>query len=386
MQDVVAGATTASVPNQIAFARIAIIDDDEINVQMITRRLERLGFRTLIGFSDPTKAIEALEEFQPDVVLLDVVMPDLSGPELLQQMRQHPLLCDTPVITLTASRDRDARLQIIELGVSDFLNKPVDEIELSTRLRNVIEAKRYREYLAQSAEELETAVRQRTQELETSRREVVMCLARAAESRDDSTGRHVIRVGRYAAILAAELGWPESSVEMIEFAAQLHDVGKIGIPDSVLRKPGRLTDDEMNIMRRHAEMGWNILVPIVKSNPNSDHDLTGSSSPETQSPMLLMAAKIALNHHERWDGKGYPRQLSGDSIPLEARITAVADVFDALSTPRCYKLAIPLDECYEIIRTESGRHFDPQIVDAFQASRFIIQRTFHELADQEAQS
>jgi putative two-component system response regulator len=219
----------SALSDEIATARIAIIDDDAIIVRMIHHLLQKMGFRTLLGHSDPTSALCALEEFRPDVVLLDVVMPGLSGPDLLSQMRRHPGLHDTPVITLTASPDRITRLQVLEHGVADFLSKPVDAAELSTRLRNVIEAKRYRNHLSQSAQQLERAVQQRTKQLEASRREVALCLARAAEFRDDTTGRHIIRVGRYAAILASTLELPEVFVEMIELAAQLHDVGKIGI-------------------------------------------------------------------------------------------------------------------------------------------------------------
>lgn len=366
------------VTGEFAQARIAIIDDDPLNVRMIRYRLQKLGVRTLLGLSDPTLAIAQLSDFHPDVVLLDVVMPGLSGPDLLAEMRRHSRLCDTPVITLTASRDRAMRLQILELGVADFLNKPVDAAELSTRLRNVIEAKRYRDQLSKSAEILKLAVQQRTRELEASRREVVLCLARAAEYRDDNTGRHVVRVGRYSAILAAELGMDDVFVERIELAAQLHDVGKIGMPDSILHKPGRLTDEEMQIMRQHAQFGWNIIAPMADLNVR---DADGESVPGLRSPMLTMAANIALSHHERWDGTGYPQRISGQDIPLESRITAVADVFDALSTPRCYKAAFPLEQCFEIVASERGRHFEPQMVDACFAARLQFEATYRELVD-----
>lgn len=373
--------TVAETSPEIAQARIAIIDDNPLNVRLIRRQLEKLGFRALLGLSDPTEALAAFEEFRPDVVLMDVVLPGLSGLELLSQMRRHRRLRDIPVITLTASRDRRTRLQILELGVTDFLSKPIDDIELSTRLRNVIEAKRYRDQMSQSTQKLERAVQQRTRELESSRREVVLCLARAAEYRDDDTGRHVMRVGRYSAILASTLSLPDVFVEMIELAAQLHDVGKIGIPDSILHKTGKLTDDEMNVMRRHADFGWKIIAPMADPQLTLPEPGDGECRAGTQSPMLVMAARIAACHHERWDGAGYPRHLSGSDIPLEARITAAADVFDALSTPRCYKPAIPLEKCFEIILAERGRHFDPQVVDAFVAARPRLEATYSELLD-----
>lgn len=368
--------TSTELPIDIGSARIAIIDDETLNVRLIRHQLEKLGYRFLLGLSDPTQAIQSLEDFRPDVVLMDVVMPGLSGIELLHQLRQHPRLSTTPAIVLTASRERSTRLKILALGVADFLSKPVDEAELSTRLRNVIEAKRYRDDLKHSAKQLRRAVRQRTWELEVSRREVVLCLARAAEYRDDSTGQHVMRVGRYSAVLARALGLSDQTVEMIELAAQLHDVGKIGIPDSILHKPGRLTNDEMDVMRRHADYGWSIIGPLVER-------ASVEPSQFVQSPMLLMAAKIAAGHHERWDGKGYPQGLAGEDIPLEARIAAVADVFDALSTARCYKPPLTLDKCFHLITAERGLHFDPQVVDAYISSRAEFDAIFHEMVDRD---
>jgi putative two-component system response regulator len=366
----------------IKMARVAIVDDEPLNVRLIRHQLEKVGYQFILGILDSKTALESLEEFRPDVVLLDIVMPEVSGTDLLRLMRDHPQLKSVPVIILTASRDRATRLQILELGVADFLGKPLDEAELSTRLRNVIEAKQYRDHLKDDAKRLELAVRQRTRALDASRREVVQCLARAAEYRDDNTGRHVIRVGKYASALAAALGLPRDYVAMIELAAQLHDVGKIGIPDSVLHKPGRLTDEEMAVMRRHAEYGWKIVAPLAEREAAlwNQHDSTCS---DLQSPMLEMAASIAAHHHERWDGAGYPAGLKGDNIPLDARITAVADVFDALSTPRCYKAAFPLDECFGVVEAERGKHFDPQVADACLRIREAIEAIYHECLDED---
>lgn len=365
----------------IGTAKVAIIDDESINVRLISRQLERIGYRFLLGLSDPEIAIDALEDFCPDVVLMDVVMPKVTGIQLLQQMRQHRQFTTTPVIVLTASRDRDTRLQILSLGVSDFLGKPMDEAELSTRLRNVLEAKRYRDSLANAARQLELAVRERTRDLEESRREVLLCLARAAEYRDDNTGRHAARVGRYAGVLARALGQPDDFVEMLELAAQLHDLGKIGIPDAVLHKPGRLTDAEMDVMRRHSEYGWRIVAPKAQAYPTCCHTSFLASLGTLRSPLLVMAAKIAASHHERWDGTGYPNQLAGEGIPLEARLTAVGDVFDALSTPRCYKPAFPLQQCFDIIADSRGTHFDPQAADACLQSRPEFEKIYREMAD-----
>jgi putative two-component system response regulator len=363
-------------------ARIAIVDDEPLNVRLIRHQLEKLGYRFILSILDSTTALESFEDFRPDVVLLDLVMPEVSGTELLQQMRSHPQLKSVPVIILTASRDRMTKLQVLELGVADFLGKPLDEAELSTRLRNVIQAKQYRDHLEDDAAQLERAVRQRTKALEASRREVVLCLARAAEYRDDNTGRHVVRVGRYAAVLAGALGLPAEFAGMIDLAAQLHDVGKIGIPDSILHKPARLTDEEMAIMRRHVEYGWNIVTPLAERGAAVWTQADGDLAADLQSPMLEMASLIAANHHERWDGAGYPAGLKGEAIPLPARITAVADVFDALSTPRCYKPAFPLDECFQIVEAEKGRHFDPQVADACLRSRQAFEAIYREYLDE----
>jgi putative two-component system response regulator len=382
MNVMMSNATDVSPASLVTDARIAIVDDEPLNVRLIRHQLEKLGYRFILRILDSTTALDSLEDFRPDVVLLDIVMPEVSGTELLKQMRSHPQLKSVPVIILTASRDRMTKLQVLDLGVADFIRKPLDEAELSTRLRNVIEAKRYRDHLKEDATQLERAVRQRTRALEASRREVVLCLARAAEYRDDNTGRHVIRVGRYASVLAAALGHSRDFVEMIGLAAQLHDVGKIGIPDSVLHKPGRLTEEEMAIMRRHAEYGWKIVAPLADkeavlwAQPEFDSDL------DLQSPMLEMASIIAANHHERWDGTGYPAGLKGGEVPLAARITAVADVFDALSTPRSYKPAFPLAACFQIIDAEQGKHFDPQVAEACLRSRQAFEAIYAEYLDE----
>ena len=380
--DVSPAVLTADASILPKLARIAIVDDEPLNVRLIRHQLEKLGYRFILGVLDSTTALESLEDFRPDVVLLDLVMPEVSGTELLQQMRSHPRLKSVPVIILTASRDRMTKLQVLELGVADFLGKPLDEAELSTRLRNVIQAKQYRDHLEDDAAQLERAVRQRTKALEASRREVVLCLARAAEYRDDNTGRHVVRVGRYAAVLAKALSLPAEFVGMIELAAQLHDVGKIGIPDSILHKPARLTAEEMAVMRRHVEYGWKIVTPLAERGAAVWTQADGDLAADLQSPMLEMASLIAANHHERWDGTGYPAGLKGEEIPLPARITAVADVFDALSTPRCYKPAFPLDECFQIVEAEKGRHFDPQVADACLRSRQAFEAIYRKYLDE----
>ncbi len=273
-----------------------------------------------------------------------------------------------PVVVLSAATDRDVKHICLELGVSDFLSKPIDPIELLPRVRNTLLNKQYRDQLATHAEKLEDQVRQRTAELAASREEIVHCLARAAEYRDDDTGHHVMRVGKYVGVIARELNFNESRVEVLELAAQLHDIGKIGIPDAVLHKPGKLDDEERAIINKHTAIGKQIIQPLTPHEWNilKSHTRLGSNLLHvSSSPLLMLAARIAQTHHERFDGTGYPLGLKGEDIPIEGRMTAVADVFDALSTKRPYKEAFPREKCFEIMAQGRGTHFDPKILDAF---------------------
>jgi putative two-component system response regulator len=251
-----------------------------------------------------------------------------------------------PVLILTAVDDRDTKTQPLDLGATDFLPKSIDPTDLLPRIR--------------------------TAELEESRQEVIQCLARAAEYRDNDTGRHVIRVGRYVGLIARELGLEVCAVELLEQAALLHDVGKIGVPDSILLKPGKLDPEEMERMQRHCGYGHRIFegMSAEESTAYAAHTSLGARMiQQCRAPVLRLAAQIALTHHEKWDGSGYPRGLAGTAIPLEGRITAVADVFDALSSQRPYKPPFPLEKCFTILEEGRGKHFDPQILDAFFARR-----------------
>jgi putative two-component system response regulator len=264
---------------------------------------------------------------------------------------------------LTASTDSNTKLQSLRLGTSDFLAKPVDPCELLLRLRNVLAAKSHRDHLARYSAELADQVALRTRQLAASRGRIIQCLARAAEFRDDATGQHVVRVGRYAGVLARELGIDERRATTIEQAAQLHDVGKIGIPDSILSKPGKLTTEEYDFIKRHCEFGLRIIQPMLDQGTFDDEDV--SAEDDSALTILETAAIIAGTHHEKWDGSGYPNGLVGNDIPLEGRITAVADVYDAISSARPYKEAFPTEKCVKIIVEGRGSHFDPDVVDAF---------------------
>lgn len=347
---------------------IMVLDDEPFNCLMVRKHLRSAGYTSIITSSDASSAIEAIGSQQPALLLLDIVMPQITGLEILRLLRASPATEHLPVLILTASTDAETRRTALELGATDFLAKPVDPLELVPRVRNALTSKAFQDHLARHAEDLEQIVRRRTAELEASRREVIHCLARAADYRDDVTGRHVVRVGRYAGILARAIGLKPDDVEAIELAAQLHDVGKIGIPDSILHEPGKLSSEMFTIMQRHCGFGQRILAPLDETDAaklRSQSELGGGMLSFSSSPILLLAARIAQTHHERWDGTGYPLGLAGSDIPLEGRITAIADVFDALTSARPYKPAFPREKSVAIMQEGRGTHFDPELLDAF---------------------
>jgi putative two-component system response regulator len=271
------------------------------------------------------------------------------------------------VIILTASCDQQTKNQALSLGATDFLAKPVMPEDLIPRVRNTLTVKAHQDHLLNQAAELERLVIERTSDLISAQRELIHCLARAADYRDNETGKHVMRVGLYAGIIARELDLGERLIELISQAAPLHDLGKIGIPDSILLKPGKLYSDEIAHMQRHCGYGKKIVGPQEEEEARlREHtDIGARIMGYSGSPVLKIAARIALTHHERWDGSGYPLGLAGEDIPIEGRITAVADVFDALSSKRVYKPAFPLEKCFRIMQDARGSQFDPTVLDAF---------------------
>ena len=367
-------------------AKILVIDDEPINIVFVRNILVASGYRNVLALSDAPSAMATIERERPDVVLLDIVMPQVSGLEILSQMRTNPQIALTPVIILTAAGDEATRSRALELGATDLLGKPIRPTELLPRVRNALVVKAHHDYLRGYAQQLERQVRQRTAELNGSRLELIHCLARIAEYRDNETGRHVIRVGRYAGIIARKLGLEESAAELIEHAAPLHDIGKIGIPDAILLKPGQLTPDEFELMQRHAAIGRRTFQPMSSSDWKTfrSHTLLGEMIMDLESsPLIAMAGEIALTHHEKWDGSGYPLGLSGEDIPLSGRIIAVADVFDALSSRRPYKPAFPLERCFAILEEGRGKHFDPHVLQAFLDCRDQVVQVRIEYADLE---
>ena len=361
-------------------AKILMVDDEMINLDLLNNYLKAGGYHDLTMTTDSTRALQLVRGKRPQVVLLDLMMPEMDGFNILDQIRSDEDLKDTPVIILTASHNREAKLLALELGVDEFLAKPVDPSELLLRLRNTLAAKAARDQLSNYSARLEEEVQQRTSQLEAARLEAMYCLARAAEFRDDDTGHHVVRVGRYVAIIATALGFDAERVDLLEQAAQLHDVGKIGIPDSILLKPGKLADSEFDRMKQHCSFGKHIILPMSASERNGTNDANKRGG-LASSPIMETAAVIAETHHERWDGTGYPCGLKGEQIPIEGRITAVADVYDALSTSRPYKPAYSEEQSLSVLEEGRGGHFDPEILDAFLANIEGIHAIQREFAD-----
>jgi putative two-component system response regulator len=363
--------------------KILIIDDEAINVRLIQKCLQMAGYRCVETHTDPETALERIFTVQPDVVVCDVVM-SVSGLQILRQVVSNPDFRNIPMIMITASEDDRVRTDALELGAAELLTKPLRATSLLPRVRNALLLRSQFDQMANHRRELESQIQSRTAELMMSRLELIHCLAKLAEYRDNETGHHVVRVGRYSGLLARKLGLDKATCELIEHASPLHDIGKIGIADDILRKPGKLTPEEFELMQRHVGLGKKVFQPLSFSESQQlrSHTLLGEMMVSVgSSPLLRMASEIALTHHERWDGNGYPIGLKGTDIPISGRIVAVADVFDALSSKRCYKPAFPIDKCFAILEEESGTHFDPDIVKAFFSVRDKIVKIRIELAD-----
>ncbi len=358
---------------------IMIIDDVPVNTKVVRAHLQTAGYQNLRTLSDSTDALATIYRETPDLILLDLMMPEVSGLDILEALRADERMKHLPIVILTGTESAELRTRALNLGATDFLMKPVDVDELLPRVRNMLTIKLHQD-------SLERRVRERTLQLEKSRLDLIHRLAKAAEYRDNETGRHVIRVGRYAGIIAEQIGLPAERVLMIEQAATLHDLGKIGIPDAILHKPGKLSPEEFETIRKHCAIGSRICESMDPDEFNlfSRHTLVGSEiMKDCGTPLLDLAGVIALTHHEKWDGSGYPLGLSGEDIPIEGRITAVADVFDALSSKRPYKAAFPMDKCFQILEEGRGTHFDPVMLDGFFARKNDIVNTQIKYADHE---
>ena len=333
-------------PTLLQEARIFVVDDEPANLRLMEKILIKEGYQAPVLIGDPRQVLAHYHQAPPDLILLDINMPHLDGYQVLAQLQalNDPIMA--PVIVLTAQSSRDYLLKALAGGARDFVTKPFDRAELAMRVRNLLDVHLAHRMVHNQKAVLEDMVRARTQELNQSRLDVVRRLGRAAEYRDNETGLHIIRMSKFSALIARSLGWSEADCELLLHASPMHDIGKIGIPDAVLLKPGKFEPPEWEIMKRHAEMGAEILS-------------------EGDSELMRLARSIAQSHHEKWDGSGYPGGLAGTDIPQAGRIVAVADVFDALTSPRPYKKAWPVDEAVAFLTAQSGSHFDPEIVTHF---------------------
>jgi len=333
--------------DQVFGARVLIVDDEPDDIETLKEVLLGGGFKRIISTTDSSQALELYHEFNPDIVLVDLDMPSPNGLELMKLLeREDPGLNDPPMIIFTNEVSDDVSESVLAAGAVDFIRKPNNRNEVLVRVTNLLENYFMHFELRSQNETLEERVRQRTLELNDARLETLERLAIAAEFRDDDTGEHTKRVGFSSSLLAEAAGMTPIYVERMASAAPLHDVGKIGIPDAILLKPGKLTDGEFATMKSHTTIGGEIL--------------SGGSS-----HVLSMADEIALSHHEKWNGSGYPNRLSKEEIPLSGRIVALSDVFDALTHERPYKKAWPLDEAIAEICGSAGEHFDPVLAPLF---------------------
>jgi response regulator RpfG family c-di-GMP phosphodiesterase len=326
--------------------KAVLIDDSTVNVTLLRVLARQIAGCETVEFTDPHVALQWCQNNDHDLVVLDYMMPGLDGLALIKALRSSTRCLDVPILMLTASHDDEVRYEALNRGANDFLTKPVDRLEFLARVRNLLALRRAQRELAERADRLQAEVDRATKEVIDRENDTIFRLSRAAEYRDPETGAHVLRMAHYSRLIAQRLGLPDVFQDLLFHAAPMHDIGKVGTPDNILLKPGKLTPEEMVVMRQHAEMGHEILR-------------------DSPSPVLQMAAIIALSHHERYDGTGYPNALLGQDIPLAGRIVAVADVFDALTSERPYKKAWPIEEAVSYMRDQSGKHFDPGCVEAF---------------------
>jgi putative two-component system response regulator len=330
---------------KIFAAKILAIDDNILNIQILKKILTNAGFINLTTTTDPTRALSLYKELQPDLILLDLNMPEMDGFAVMFQLSISNPDDYLPILVVSAE-DESMRFKALQSGAKDFLHKPYEHLDVLLKSRNIIEVRLLYNQARSHNLSLEEQVNDRIKEIRDTRLDVIHRLAIAAELRDAGTGKHIYRMSRYSQLLALAIGFTKEQGELLLATSPLHDIGKIAIPDSILLKPAALTPEEFNIIKTHTTLGAKML--------------SGSDS-----VFLKMAEIIALNHHEKWDGSGYPRGIKGEDIPLPARICAVADVFDALSSARPYKEAWSLERTMEEIERSKGTHFDPKLVEAF---------------------
>jgi len=345
---------------------VVIVDDQSTGRRILEQVIrgidDGLEVRT---FSDPFKALSWIRSQPTDLVLTDYKMPAMDGIALIRHVRSIPACSNIPIIVVTVVEDVRIRYAALDAGATDFLSRPIDQYECRARCRNLLTLRQQELIIRNRAKWLEDQVAIATRDVQARERETLLRLGKAGEYRDESTGNHVLRMARYSRLIAEALSLPRSVCEDIELAAPMHDIGKIGIPDAILLKDGPLNEREFDVMKTHTRIGYEILR-------------------DSPSRRILLGAVIALNHHERYDGLGYPQGLRGDAIPLSARIVAVCDVYDALTSARPYKGPWPASEALSYIRQRSGSQFDPACVEAFLSCRQAVAETQQALSDSEA--
>jgi putative two-component system response regulator len=330
-----------------------MIDDNELNLSVYRTALRAFEPTDCVTFTSSREALDWSRQNRADVVVVDYDMPDPNGLAFIKAFRAAPSHHDIPIIMITGIAQPSVRYEALELGASDFLTKPVDLVEFRARIRNMLVLSEKSRQLANRAEWLASEVKRATADIVAREKETINRLMRAAESRDNETGMHIVRMGHFSAQIGAAAGLPADECEMLLMATPMHDIGKVSTPDRILLKPGKLDPEEWDIMKRHTVAGYEILK-------------------DSESELLQKAAEIALSHHERFDGTGYPQGLRAESIPLSARICALSDVFDALTSVRPYKDAWPVERAVAQIDTDSGTHFDPLLVAAFHTALSTI--------------
>ncbi len=324
-----------------------IVDDQSTGRQILKQIIQDIDSDIEVKvFSSPVNAIECIQSRTPDLILTDYKMPDMDGIQFIREVRAISSCRDVPVVVVTVIEDLAVRYQALDAGATDFLTRPIDQYECRVRCKNLLKMHYQHKVINNRAKWLEEQVALGTREIKARERETLLRLAKAGEYRDEGTGNHVLRIARFSRLIAEGLNLPERECDEIELAASMHDIGKVGVPDRILLKEGPLDEQEMEVLREHPAIGHEIL----KDSP---------------SRYISLGAVVALSHHEKFDGSGYPYGLKGEDIPLAGRIVAVADVFDALTSKRPYKEAWPLEDAVDYIREASGSHMDPQVVAVF---------------------
>ncbi len=362
-------------------AVVLVVDDNELNRDMLSRWLERQNYSVVLA-ENGRQALEVVKQVQIDLMLLDIMMPEMNGYQVLEYLKNENKLLNLPVIVISAVDDLDSLVKCIEMGAEEYLLKPFKQVLLQSRIAATLEKKRlrdqeevYRRQIEEYNLNLERRVQAQVRQISSTQLAIIFALAKLSESRDDETGKHLERVREYCRVLLSQLSRlskhaatiDQAFVENIYAASPLHDIGKVGMPDQILLKPAALTPAEFEIMKTHTTLGANTLRAVDREYPGNSFILTGID--------------IAQSHHEKWDGNGYPDHLAGDAIPLAARIVALVDVYDALTSVRVYKKALSHAESVDIILVGRGKHFDPDIVDCFQVVKEEFRRIRADLQD-----